>query len=51
MLKHLFVHKIVVYLPRVFHSIRFKVNRGAAVPHYFFLIISSIILIILFLRV
>jgi hypothetical protein len=35
MLKYLFLHEIVVYLQRVFHSIRFKVNRVAAATHFF----------------
>ena len=37
MLKCLFLHKIVVYLHRVFHSIRFKVNRVAAATHFLFI--------------
>ena len=37
MLKCLFIQIIVVYLQRVFHSIRFKVNRGAAAPHFCFI--------------
>ena len=33
----LVVQKIVVPLQRVFHSIRFKVNRGAAAPQFLFM--------------